>query len=122
MLCLYSRYFYEVISELDKEGKGTGSAIELEIPLVDKIKTYFNSEINVDGEIDIILKFIYNNGDFSKILNQLSPNNCLELFSLCKSLGIELLNEKLSFYIIRDLLKKENSIKMYLDSKKVLKI
>jgi len=86
---------------------------------VDKISTNFKSEINSDQEMNIIFKFIYSNGDFSKISQEITSTNSLELLSLCTTLGIDSLCEKLSNYIISNYLNKENSLKIYADSLKV---
>lgn len=116
---MYSNYFYEVILELEKANINSNSSSDcLIVPLVDKIINS-NSEINADTEMKIILKFIYINGDFSKISKEITSSNCLELLSLSKSLGIDRLSEKLSDHIVSNFLTKENSLKIYLDSLKV---
>ncbi len=69
--------------------------------------------------MSIVLRFIYNNGDFNKIAKDINNMNCMELVALGKILGIETLNENVSDYIIKNILNQDNCLKVYLDSSKV---
>jgi len=119
-LCLHSKYFYEVITEIEKAKLNNNNSDDLIIPLVNKIPTNINNEIIYDAEMDLILKFIYNNGDFSKISQEITVSNCFQIISLCKGLGIDSLADKISNHISSNFLKIENSLKFHLDSIKVL--
>jgi len=106
--------------ELEKEKIEINcSSDDLIVPLVNRITSNIESEINTETEIKIIFTFMYANGDFSKILKEISSTNCLELLSLAKSLGINILSEKLCSHIITNFLIKENSLKIYQHSLKV---
>jgi len=120
LLCIHSKYFNEIISETEKLKNQLKIATDnIKIPLLEKIPTNFKSEINIDDEMNLILKYIYNNGDFTNILKEITPTNCLEILSLSKSLGIDKLSECLISFIIKNILTKENCLKLYIDSIKV---
>jgi hypothetical protein len=91
------------------------STNSLEIPLTEKLETTIKSELNLEKLLQILIKYIYNSGDFSSIIDQISDKNCFEILSLANSIGMEEFSDSLADFIGENFLTKENCLKIYND-------
>lgn len=114
ILSLYSMYFHEIISESEKI-KNENINFKLIIPLPKKVETYNKSQMSLDEQFEIILKYFYNCGDFSTISNDVNEINCFELLAISEVLQIKCLSDNLSLIILKDFITKANCLKMVLD-------
>ena len=89
--------------------------MSLEIPLTERLETTIKSGYNTEKLMEILMKYIYNGGDFSLTKDQISEINCFEIFSLANSIGMEDLSDSLANYIGEQFLNKDNCLKIYND-------
>ena len=116
MLCLHSKYFLEVISEVEKQSKVFNfTTYALEIPLPERLDTIIKSGYNTEKLMEIITRFIYNGGDFSLIKEQISDTNCYEILALADSIGMEDLSDSTAKFIGEQFINIDNCLKVYND-------
>ncbi len=86
----------------------------IQIPNI--IQTNIKSDISLDEQMSLILRFIYCQGDISYISSKLNENNSFDILSLTNTLGMESLSFNLGRFIKKNFLNKDNCLKILGDS------
>jgi hypothetical protein len=73
----------------------------------------------MDSVIPILLKFLYNNQDFSKVSDSLNSENIFIILSLSYSLGCVNLSKKLTTLIVERFLNEDNCVRILNEAYKV---
>lgn len=105
VLAAASELFFDLFT---KENQELVTKFKIPAPVATKA-------VQNEDPYNIAFSYIYTDQTFSKIKDQLSPNNVFQLYSVAYTLRIKKLIHDLEHFIVEELLDSENCINFYLD-------